>query len=194
MMETTAEHTSVEEADKRSSMPGERLSDIAASSPDYSSLATTIASSCEPLLCHGGTVVDLRCGRGELISALLPLAGGNCRFVAFDDDQENVEACEDRFRWLSHQGFVQVSNRSLCSDIPSVANCLTIEEFGLGRLDEQRASDVLIQSRRSLQKGGAIVIVERADRPWIRILQDAGFRNVVRVWRRGCNEALLAEK
>jgi hypothetical protein len=122
------------------------------------------------------------------------LAGGNCRFVAFDDDKENVEACEDRFRWLSHQGFVQVSNRSLGSDIPSVANCLTIEEFGLGRLDEQRASDVLIQSRRSLQKGGAIVIVEGADRPWFRIIRDAGFRSVVRVWRRGGNEALLAEK
>jgi len=189
----TVEQASAEE-DKHSGMSVERLSDIAEDSLDYRTLAASIVESCEPLLCHGGTVLDLHCGKGELISQLLPSAGGGCRFIAFDNEQCNVDACEDRFRWLSHQGFVQVRNRSLDSNLPSVANCLTIEEFGLGPLENHRVADVLCQSRMSLQKGGAMIVVERSDRPWISFLQAAGFRNVMRIWKRGGSEALLAEK
>jgi len=194
MIGMSIEQTATEEAEKRSSMSEERFTDVVVGSPDYSSLGDSIASNCGPLLSHGDTVLDLLCGKGDLIAALMPLACGNCRFVAFDDDQANVDACADRFRWLAHQGFVQVSQKRLVSDVPGVANCLTIEEFGLGRLRSQRAVEILSQSRESLPKGGAIVVAERADRPWAQILQEAGFQNARRIWERDGYEAFLAEK
>jgi hypothetical protein len=194
MIGMSTEQATVEEADKRSSMSGERFTDVVLGSPDYSSLADSIASNCGPLLSHGGTVLDLRCGRGDLIAALVPLTCGNCRFVAFDDDQANVDACADRFRWLAHQGFVQVSQKTLISDVPGVANCLTIEEFGLGWRGRQHAVELLGRSRERLPKGGAIVVAERADRPWAQMLHEAGFRNARRIWERGGYEAFLAEK
>ena len=75
-----------------------------------------------------------------------------------------------------------------------MANSLTIEEFGLGGLDEHRISAVLSQSKRALQKGGAIILMERNDRSWIELLREAGFREAERIWRRGPFEALLAVK
>ncbi|HVO78156.1 MAG TPA: class I SAM-dependent methyltransferase [Methanomassiliicoccales archaeon] len=189
----TAVQASIEE-DKRTGMLGERHDTACMSSLDYRSLADSITAKCGDLLSHGGTVMDLSCGKGELTALLLPSAGGVCHFVAFDANQENVDECQDRFRWLAHQGFVQVSNRSLASDLPCVANSLTIEEFGLGGLDEHRISAVLSQSKRALQKGGAIILMERNDRSWIELLREAGFREAERIWRRGPFEALLAVK
>ncbi|MDD1770989.1 MAG: hypothetical protein LUO79_07885, partial [Methanomassiliicoccales archaeon] len=68
------------------------------------------------------------------------------------------------------------------------------EEFGLKWLRRQRTVETLSRLKGSLPKGGAIVVAERADRPWVQMLNEAGFRNARRIWSQGGFEAVLAEK
>jgi len=182
-----------EEAGKTSCMPAERIDEFIESSDAYRSLSSAIAESCTPRMSHGGSVVDLHCGKGDLISILLSHAPGDCRFIGFDDEQANVDYCNDRFRSLVHQGFVHVDSAGI-DETPMISSCLIIEAFGLRELTEKKTQETLERTLRSISKGGAMVIVESSNRPWTQLLKAAGFRDSRTIWSRDGIEAIIAER
>ena len=137
-------------------------------------------------------MVDLRCDGGRWISSLIQWACGNCQFIALDDTQESVQECIDQHKMCVHLGFVEAGLMDLNERFPETASVLTLSVGSMSRLQAERKGEVLRSIRRHLERGGAFIMMERADRDWETELREAGFREIRRIWRRGAFIAWLA--
>jgi len=159
---------------------------------EYYSLQQAVFEAGKMFLVHGGRVVVLRCDGGRWISPLIQWACGNCQFIALDDTQESVEECIDRHKMCVHLGFVEAGQMDLNERFPETASVLTLGVESMSRLQDERRGEVLRSIRRHLERSGAFIMMERADRDWETELREAGFHGVRRIWRRGAFIAWLA--
>jgi hypothetical protein len=87
----------------------------------------------------------------------------------------------------------------LAERFPETSSRVTISVMGIGRLTQERQSEVLQLTRRFLERGGAFIMAEKVScsldmEHWERSLKDAGFRTVRKLWSKGGVVAWIASK
>jgi ubiquinone/menaquinone biosynthesis C-methylase UbiE len=191
---------------QKSSMPSHMSAHVAEQdaalhmgSSEYYSLQRSIFDAAFPFVTPRCKVVDLACSRGDWLAPIVERFEDLCHFVAVDARADTTYSCLDRFRMRVRLGFVEICQMDLAERFPETCSRVTISVMGIGRLSHERQSEVLQQTRRFLERGGAFIMAERVSSSsdiehWERSLNEAGFRSVRKLWSKGGVMAWIASK
>lgn len=168
-------------------------------SSEYYSLQRSIFDAAFPSVTPRCKVVDLACSNGDWLAPFVERFEDLCHFVAVDDGEGATYSCLDRFRMRVRLGFVEICQIDLAERFPETLSRVTISVMAIGRLSHERQSEVLQQTHRFLERGGAFVMAEKVSSSldiehWERSLKEAGFRTVRKLWSKGGVVAWIASK
>jgi hypothetical protein len=191
---------------QKSSMPSHMSAHVAEQdaalhmgSSEYYSLQRSVFDAAFPLVTPRCKIVDLSCSNGDWLAPFVERFEDLCHFVAMDNDEGTTYSCLDRFRMRVRLGFVEICRMDLADRFPETSSRVTISVMGIGRLTQERQSEVLQLTRRFLERGGAFIMAEKVScsldmEHWERSLKDAGFRTVRKLWSKGGVVAWIASK
>jgi hypothetical protein len=132
-------------------------------SSEYYSLRATILDVGKAFLEPQGRVLDLNCADGCWSEPLVQHFGFSQRFIALSSNEEEVNACLNRFRLQVRLGEMEVGTLDLGERFPKNASRLIISVNGLGVLSNVRRQEVLGMIKTCLERKGAFLMIERVE-------------------------------
>jgi hypothetical protein len=191
---------------QKSSMPSHMSAHVAEQdaalhmgSSEYYSLQRSIFDAALPFVTPRCKIVDLSCSNGDWLAPFVERFEDLCHFVAVGADEGATYSCMDRFRMRVRLGFFEICQIDLEERFPETRAGVTVSVMGIGRLGQERQSEVLRMTHRFLERGGAFVMAEKVSSSldvehWERSLKGAGFRTVRKLWSKGGMVAWIALK
>jgi hypothetical protein len=132
-------------------------------SSEYYSLRATILDVGKAFLEPQGRVLDLNCADGCWSEPLVQHFGFSQRLIALSSNEEDVNACLNRFRLQVRLGEMEVGTLDLGERFPKITSRLIISVNGLGVLSNVRRQEVLGMIRTCLERKGAFLMIERVE-------------------------------